>query len=255
MALALGIGLALPFMQTGRTVNPITILGDDLLEWWTADDESSLTLVGAAVSAWRGQKAGREVVQATSSARPQFSATSFNGAPGLTFDGTDDRLAVEDVFDFPTGSNGSELWGVVQQDALSSGTTVRGLVSYGGDSSDVRRGVERRAPGSTNRASATAGDGASSTFQVSSDVDLSGRHVVRGAITPTTVGIQVDETTLTTIATVPATGTSRLRIGALSNSTAANFWQGQIRDVLVTAPLTTDQANALWDWLLPRRML
>jgi len=51
------------------------------------------TLTPGAITTITGRKAGFAPTQAVSGQRPVASATSFNGTPGLTFDGVDDCLA------------------------------------------------------------------------------------------------------------------------------------------------------------------
>lgn len=70
------------------------------IEMWVPGDGSALealldirqglTLSGASVTAWASQANGRSATQATGSLQPQYSATSWNGSPGLTF--SNDRL-------------------------------------------------------------------------------------------------------------------------------------------------------------------
>jgi hypothetical protein len=61
--------------------------------WTDASDTSTITLNGSTVSQW-GDKSGngRNLVQATATAQPGYNATTFNGKPGITFDGIDDIL-------------------------------------------------------------------------------------------------------------------------------------------------------------------
>lgn len=61
--------------------------------WLDASDASTFTLVSNAVSEWRDKSGNnRHVSQATAANRPAYSATSFNGRPGLTFNGTNSIL-------------------------------------------------------------------------------------------------------------------------------------------------------------------
>jgi hypothetical protein len=81
--------------------NPVNIawtpaeLGADLALWLDADDASTITLNGSNVSQWN-DKSGQNThaVQAISANQPSYSATSFLGKPGLTFDGSDDTLFI-----------------------------------------------------------------------------------------------------------------------------------------------------------------
>jgi hypothetical protein len=70
-------------------------LGSTLALWLDAEDTASITLNGSNVSQW-SDKSGRNThaVQAAASSQPSYSASSFFGKPGLTFDGTDDTLII-----------------------------------------------------------------------------------------------------------------------------------------------------------------
>ena len=237
-------------------MSPITILGDDLLAWWTADDANTVTLVGSAVSAWRDKKNGYELTQSLGAARPAYSATSFNGKPGLSFDGVDDRLSEESVFSFPIGSAGGEIWGVIQQNAAAADAGTKVMLSYGGSSSAVRRGAGRIAASGVNRGQVDVGNGSVVSGANNLLVDLSGRHVLRGKIEPTVCSVDVDTTpAASSTSVIPATGTVRTRIGAISNTSASNFWNGLMRDVIVTQPLSAGKASDLLSYLLARRAL
>jgi hypothetical protein len=65
------------------------ILGSRLVGWFEADDLSN-----GAVSSWANRATGvSALAQGTSGSRPTRAATSFNGLPGVTFDGGDDWLS------------------------------------------------------------------------------------------------------------------------------------------------------------------
>jgi len=82
--------------------------GTDLVAWWKAD--AGVTESGGAVSQWDDQSGnGWHLTQGTSGSRPIYSATGFNSSyPGITFDGTDDFLAVSSV----TGLSGASACSV-----------------------------------------------------------------------------------------------------------------------------------------------
>lgn len=235
------------------------MLGTSLIAWWTADRADLISLSGSAVTSWRDVKAGYDAVQAVGASRPVYSATSFNGAPSLTFDGTDDELTCTDVAllaALPDGAEEGNLFSVFQQDALAANTTTRILVSYGGNTFDLQRRLNRTSGGAANRAQSQVGNGAGGSEQATDGtVLLDTRHVARSRTTATLTGIAVDSGAETTGAVVPGTGAVRLRIGASASTSAGNFHQGKTRDVLVTGPLTSEQAALVNAWALPRRML
>ena len=246
----LRLGLASPV--SGGGVSPVSILGASLLAWWTADRADLITLNSTAVTSWKDVVAGYDAVQAVSAARPIYSATSFNGAPSLTFDSVDDELTLASQ-PFPSAASPSEIWGIVQQDALTADTTVRLIAGYGGAASSSRRAIERFSV-TSNVARSTVGDGAA-PITATDAVDFSGRNVVRGTFSAVAESIATNGGAPVSATVVPSTGVSRFRIGSISNTSPGNFWNGKIRDVLVTGSLTTEQAAALLAWALPRRML
>ena len=238
--------------STGRGVNPVSILGTSLLAWWTADRADLITLSGAAMTSWKDVVAGRDMVQAVSAARPSWSAASFNGAPSATLDGVDDEMTLVSQ-PFPTGGL-FEIWGVIQQDALAADATTRVFFGYGSDGSVNQVRAQRIVAGGNNRAQIACGNGTSGNGVFEGIVELLGRHVVRSRITASQIFISVNGGAEEPASVVPLLGATRARVGATANNTAAGFWSGKIRDILVTGPLTTNQATALNAWALPRRM-
>lgn len=226
-------------------------LGSSLLGWWDAEDASTITLSGATVTSWRDKVAGYDAAQGGSSAlRPIYGASSFNGRPGITFDGIDDELTLASV-PFPTGANGCEIWALVDQTALAADTATRTAFAYGGLTATTRR-VDRQVSVGVNRGAMVVGDGALGTTALNGSVDLSGRHVIRGVVTSTNERPDVDGVAGTTESIVPATGSNRVRIGATSATTASGFWQGQVAAALVTSALSATQASQLLTYLKAR---
>lgn len=227
------------------------LLGSSLLAWW--DASHGVTLNGSTVSAWADRKNGHTVEQATAAARPAFSASGFNGAPGLTFDGSDDELTLASQ-PFPSGANPVELWAVVQQDALVADTSNRNVIAYGGLVNTDLRTLRRRVDGGANQLAGGIGNGATIVIAPETTVDFSGRHVVRVSVGAAASQASIDGIAGAETAVVPATGTTRVRIGANTADTAAGFWHGKMRDVIVTAPLTDKQAALLLAFLMDRSL-
>lgn len=235
-------------------VNPLTILGSSLLAWWTADRPDLITLNSTAVTSWKDVVAGYDAVQGVSASRPIYSATSFNGAPGLTFDSVDDELTLASQ-PFPSGASPSEIWAVVQQDALGSDASARRVVSYGGSTTnnDLRQLIRSQTGGTTSALQALVGTGAATTVALNTSVAFQGRNLARVKFEATQIRADLNGNAGTPSAAVPSTGSTRFRIGAATFG--AGFWNGKMRDVLVTGPLSTGQKSALEAWALPRRML
>jgi len=226
-------------------------LGSSLLGWWDAEDSATITQSGGLVSSWKDKVAAYDAVQALGSAKPVYSATSFNSRPGLTFDGVDDEVTLGSQ-PFPSGATPSELWALVDQTALVADVTGRFIASYGGTGTTNRRRISRSVVTGVNRANVGAGDGGTEVSSVNSSVDFSGRHVVRGVIRATEVQVDVNGTASATAAVVPATTALRFRIGANSSTTAGGFWQGVIPLVIITGALDSGQAAQLLAYLKAR---
>lgn len=248
-----------PREGVGVVSNPITFLGASLLAWWTADRADLITLSGAAVTSWKDVTNGYDALQGVSASRPTYSATGFSGAPGVTSDGIDDELTCTDaglLAALPVGASPSELWAIVQQDAIGTDATVRSILSYGDTSANLQRNLRRLNPGNVNRGAITIGTGAGNTSAINTGVDMSSRHLLRGEVLATTGAASVDGTTMTPGAAVPATAAAaRVRLFGSASAAASSFWNGKARDFLITLPLTAGQVTALEAWALPRRML
>lgn len=215
-----------------------------LLAWWDAGH-------GVSASTWVDRKAGLIL---TASGAPTWSATSFNGFPGITFDGVDDYYTLAGA-PFPTGANPSEVWVVCSQDALVADTATRPLFGYGGVNGQLSRIFQRVVTSSSNRVRGIVGDGTTGQQLNNTTVDFSGRHLLRLSIGATASNLYVNGGSATNLSVVPATGTTRIRVGASQADTPTGFWNGKIRDIVVTRPLSADDAPALQSYLLDRRAL
>ena len=202
-----------------------TNLGALLVGWLHAED-----LAAGAVSSWSDRKSGAAFVQATGANQPVASLTSFNGRPGVTFDGSNDQLAYTGIpTGWPTGAAEGEVWVLVSQDALAADATARTAVGYGGVTSATWRAIQRTVSGGVNRARISG----AGSLVADATVDLSGRHNFAGLFPSGTMGITVDGGAVATTSVTQATGTTTARLGATSGGTL--FWNGVISEVLVIA--------------------
>lgn len=255
--------LALPF-RMDRALSPIfdtgggwwpLSLGSALVAWW--DAQYGVSLSGSQVTAWADRKIGYSAVQGVSAARPIFSATSFGGAPGLTYDGVDDELTCTDaglLAALPDGAEAGELWAVVQQDAAAADTTTRYALAYGNGSNFARR-LGRAVISGVVRGQLLVGNGSAPSARTIDTVDFTSRHAVRGVVGATASQGFVDGSPSSAMSLVPATVASRLRLGAGDAASAGNFWQGRIRHLVVTAALSAEQTALLQTWSNQQRML
>lgn len=245
----------------GGSYNPKKALGSDLIAWWDADGRywgafGGMTDDGSGViSSWKDIKAGYDATAATT-ARPTFSASSFNGGPGVTFDGTANVMTSTTaglLSALPAAANPSDIWVLCSQDALVADTTARYAASYG-NGNLVSRAIGRSVVTGVNRPRIQTGDGVASGVVSGAVVDLSSRHVLNLTVSATAqVGTVDGVTDPASSAIVPSTTASRFRIGSFAASAASLFHQGTIVAVLVTLPLSGGKRAALQSWLMARR--
>lgn len=241
--------------QGGGGWTPVS-LGSSLIAWWTADRSDLMTLSGAQVTSWRDVVGAYDMVQGVSAARPIYSATSFNGAPGLTYDGIDDEMTLVGVpIAFPIGATAGRIRVIAQQDTLASATTASQTFFSYGNVSTTTRALERTVVTGVNRARIRSGDGSVSQIATGSTVDLSSRHVIDGDFGASTSALSVDANTPVTVASIPATANTRVRAGSASGTSGAQFLNGKLRHVFIyTDPGATLQAQ-FDTWALAQRML
>lgn len=236
--------------------DPAASLGSDMLAYWDANRPDLITRDGSnLVSSWRDIVAGYDAVQGTGADQPVWSDSSFNGAPGVDFDGTSDFLTCTDaalLAALPASAAPCELWILGQQDALAADATLRPCLGYGNTAANSRF-LARDVPAGANRGRLNVGDGVGATAVIGNAVDCSGRVVLRGEVGATQSTITVNGTVDDTDAGVPATTATRFRIGSAVAATPTTFWNGQIVVAIVTAALSAAKATALQSYLMSRR--
>jgi len=235
-----------PSLETPTDLFTPLHLGSKLKAWWSADDHGTgdMTDDGAGlISSWKDRIGGMDLT-ATLGARPTWAATSFNSAfPGVTFDGVANCLASTSLGTIPTGATGGEIFSVLSQDSTIG--TLFGVM-YGGVS-----GATARALVSVFSAALKfrLSDGA--TPITDTIVVFSGPKIVSGAWSGTTETGRIDGRNTTpssaTIATLN-TDTTRFRMGSNNANTAAFFWNGKFRHLIVTTILTAEQRINLEGW-------
>jgi len=208
-------------------------LGADLKAWWDADDHGTARMTDdglGLISSWTDRVSGIAVT-GTLGARPTWGAAAFpNSKAGLTFDGVANTLRTTSFAGLPVGSTPGEIH------VLATGTTTgRILCDYGTGVATLRR---LYMSGSTVRAS----DG--SINSAGTGPVWNGPAIAGAIFGPTTVDARMNGADQVggTGATLN-TGTTRFAIGSTSATTAASFWVGATRHVLVTLALSA--ANRL----------
>jgi hypothetical protein len=225
-------------------------LGASLIAYWDAERGVTLNRSGALVNTWADAQGGLAPAQGVSGAKPQYDPIGFNGRPGVSFDGIDDYLNVASTGALPAGSDPCEIWALVDQKANLDATTRR-VIEYGAGSNSGRL-LAKTGSSSANDFGAFCGSGAAVFSSQERTVNFLGRHVIRGLYTPTTVRAEIDGVAAGLANGVPATATTRTALGSSSTSTASAFFQGMISAVIITGPLTSDQAAKLAAFLKTR---
>lgn len=165
-------------MGGGELATPLEIMGANLVAWWNADEAGSITTTGAGVSSWLDEIGSYDLAQATDDDRPVWSASSFNGRGGVTFDGTSDFLKIGSTpAALPIGSDTSEIWAICDQERLAADTGAGDLFNYGATSATGARRLRRVVSGGVNAVQISA----NGTSNTNTAVDFSGRHYLRGA--------------------------------------------------------------------------
>ena len=246
MSLSLGLGLALT-RNKGVGWSP-TRLGASLLGWWDASRADKLTLSGSSVTTWTDIVGNYAATQAVGGSKPLYSVSSFNGGPGITFDGADDELTLGSV---PWPATSFEVWALLKQDALLADHTTRVLFGWGNGTSATSVRLERVVSG-TSQIQFRVGNGTTGQGAGETTTSMIGYHVARGVSSGTQIRAYVDGIVGADVACVPSITGTRTRIGGNNGSSAALFWQGQIAAVFVTAPLSAEQAAQFLTYLKAR---
>jgi hypothetical protein len=221
--------------------------------YWDAEYTAGLTLSGSQISAWENTITGEPLSQAVGGSRPILNATAFNGRPAAVFDGIDDFLGLEQV-ELPIGAEGCEMFGAGTCPSGAVDTALRMLIAYGGTGATNTRRLYRLASTGNSRATLSVGTGGATTTLSITSPEFVGPGYLRGEATPTQATLQIvpDGTSLGPSAAVPATATTRTRMGSNTTNGAGNYWSGTINCVIVTDPLTVGQRATIEAFLAGR---
>lgn len=217
-------------------------LGVTLEAHWDASD-----LAATPVATWTDNIASIATT-ATTTARPAWSATGFQGSNGITragvtCDGVANALVNTSFAALPVGSTEGEIWLLVNQQDTTATATV--LVRYGGATAGTARGIQRATDGGMI---ATDGVGANGSKVDPTSVLFRDAAAAGGIFTNATfvahlAGVAGDPRINSTNPMV--TGNTRLRICANNTTSAANFAKATISDIVFTSVMTTAQRAQL----------
>jgi len=254
------------------TYDPVVDLQSKLAYMWDAEYSSTITRDGGGlVSEWRDLVDGTPMVQATAANKPTYSATSFGGGAGVTFDGVNDELTY--VFAgghrFPLAADPVEIWVLVSSAAPDTNTNTLYFFTYGTNTGarSVGRFGSPYPEGQTtggyhNRSRASMTGTGTTNCNPNADLGLNTRFYFRMTNNGTTTTMQNNGATFggpvnnSSVPMVPATITGRARMGASSAPTIANWAPCTIACVAVfTTLLTIDECDAMETYLHQRRRL
>lgn len=199
-----------------------------LAAWWSAADYLYMVDDGSGViSNWK-DRVTQFGVNATTTARPTWSATSFNSAyPGMTFDGVANAMTVSSTTPLPTGSTAGEIWVVAS--ATNDGV-ITTHVAYGSQGTALLRAIRKNS-------GAQAAIITDNTSSLTGQTSAVGAHIIGGNWSGTTQNGFQDGVAFTgnpgTLANTLNTATTRLRIGSMASASASSFFNGVIADVIV----------------------
>ncbi len=187
-----------------------------LVGYWDAASYKFLTDDGAgAISSWKDQKLLLSMA-ATTTARPTWSATSFNSAyPGMTCDGATDAPTTTTFTNLPTGSTPGDIF--VFANVTNTGAQ-QNLVTYGNNAASTGRQIRIAASGTASVSDNTA--------VLNNSGAITGIHLISAEWSGTTERGYQDGTEFPTspmtIATLN-TGAVRTRFCSSNGAGAANF--------------------------------
>ena len=161
---------------------PATILGSKLVEWWTANDATTITLSGSNVTNWVGKVASTSLDQATSTRQPVYSATSWNSgaSAAITFaqpTSLPQFLRASSVpGSFPTTTAYSEIWVIIEVTDTDTGTArTRAPFTYGSATNGAHRGMRIQTVSTVFQVKATTG-----SVTTANTGGVTARHTIRG---------------------------------------------------------------------------
>jgi hypothetical protein len=198
--------------------------------WLDAADASTITESSGAVSQWNDKSGNGRNATASSTERPTYSATSFNGNPGLTFNGTSNVMRADALASSLGGEDTPFSCHVVVNfsagvfigtGASASANPLHSIISL--DASSFFNSVRRDL--ANNLASITGSNSASANLLLGNVFTGTSATLYRNAAQDAT-GTQ----NVGTLGTL-----DRFVIGALARTTVSNYATGTISEIIINA--------------------
>lgn len=225
---------------SGAPATPATILGSLLHADFDAADPGIVLNAGNVASIPNRGGDSAAMVQATAASQPAWSATSFAGGPGMTFDGADDSMACALASAVPVGRR-PYMWVVFKANNTTAANQIVAAL-YGnianepyfvvwsnrtGAPSKFSNGMKPNAAGSADAGTFLTNTETANTHlsEVGDTVNGTAGYVLDGAPTDVTGG--------GTVAVVTAQTLVELRAGAYGVAPSAQFSGCTIRRIIV----------------------
>lgn len=230
-----------------------SFLGSKLLAWYDPTDIDTLFQDSTATTpvttdndpvGYLGDKSGngRHFIQITADSRPLYQDTGT-----LLYDGIADCLLLSPS-PFPSGASPCDIFMEVSQNTLPADTENKVPFSYGGNTAALSRRLQRFVSSGVNRYRVQTGDGSNPQSVEDTNIDFSSNHLIRASFRATEHLIDIDGYR-TRSSMIPATTTSRARIGAANGSSAASFWNGNIGRIVISTELTPAEVHVIRNYL------
>jgi hypothetical protein len=218
--------------------------------WLDAGDSSTVTTVSGAVSQWNDKSGNsRNATQGTAGSRPTYTTAGQNGLNVLTFDGSNDSLALASDLSLGTAHT---IFAVVKPSAtITSSTSVQAIASGGSFSNSTTSEFLFVAGSVTGNLTderlsslvvADSGSGAQVYGYGKTNADVSGAFILGSAFTTSSnqftgrLNGSADLATVSSPGGYSSTSTrypTFLRGIGYRYSNAAQFWNGQYDELIV----------------------
>lgn len=208
--------------------------------WYDANDATTITESGGAVSQWDDKSGNaRHLTQATGSEQP-ITGTDFNGLNSITFDGSDDDMT---SVTFPDPGDDLIAVGVVNatNPQPAPANCVYSLDYYFRfrSETDHRGGLRATSTSGSNSFTNFTGSGVNRTGQA-----LWGVECTTSNIEIWHDGVEIANQSVTD----GARGTPRIRLGERAD-TGGNNWQGDFGELVFVADVTVATRQAIEGYL------
>lgn len=225
-------------------------LGDKLVAWWDAEEYASLTLASGLVTTWAPKIGAGNYTQATTTNKPAYDATGFNGRPCVTFDGVDNFMAqASGVGPFPTGASiDHEIFILEQNDTADADTAGDIFFTFGGATQATCVRMSRAVSGGNMRRTFSVGSGAAGVVATETTVARAVPHLFSARIYAGGAAMAVDKRAEQVISVAHSISSSRARLGSSEATSPGSYANTRLNSIILTTALTAAERAAMKDW-------